>query len=820
MPSFLQLLSLLWLPVLLVPQQPDPVAIRERLGTLRLNTNPVVGVRDVTIQRNALTLTFTDGALAFLEPIGDRVTGVAFVGTGEVRLDPPDAIERQQLLRFTGSGELRETFSGAVLRFTDNTAEELRRELASGPAVRASAAQIETLSAWGATPDGPGSEHNLRILTALSGQGEHAFLAAALDGVNFGRFDVVYDEREREALRVSTPGAEPGTGDVWTRFAAGPSNPDPYPFDVLSYDMDGNLENSTELVSRAGVHVRFRWAGERLVRFHLSQALNVEAVSIDGEPATFFQEALDGAEPGPGALNAVIVVLPGTSFPGQDRTITFEYRGAVFQNRGRGILYVDERDAWYPRPDWTDSASFNVRMWVPRPSFDVPGHSLVIPARVSRSVIMGWTGLRGPERRMWERWTTTEDLFAPALIYGNLETTSAVDESTSVNVRVHNDPVALYDEFVLQAGDTGVQVAAFFGTAMSGRDPATATVAEIGLYEPPRLAQRILSEVTQQFNLIDERFGPYPFAGLNVLQFPAPYVNGSESVLNVSTLPFLDEGVLERLGLAGSFDPFSFEYTRALRIARQIFGNAIQWPTYRDRWLLDGLAGYAGVVYLEDRYPDTTRASAMLESLRGQLFSPAGTDADGAMRVHNDSGPVWLGPRLTSSGTPNGYVDTGYTKSVWIMHMLRTLMREPGADAPDAAFFRMIRDFVEAWDGRMPSTADFKAHVEAHMTPGMNLGGDGTLDWFFDQWVFSTGVPEYNVDFIFDETNGEVSGRVIHSQVANFVMPVPTYMVSRSGQQTYLGTVTVDDDGGDFRYAVETEPATIAVDPYNTILQR
>ena len=37
------------------------------------------------------------------------------------------------------------------------------------------------------------------------------------------------------------------------------------------------------------------------------------------------------------------------------------------------------------------------------------------------------------------------------------------------------------------------------------------------------------------------------------------------------------------------------------------------------------------------------------------------------------------GDRLTSAQTQNAYAETVYPKSVWIVHMLRMLMRAPGA---------------------------------------------------------------------------------------------------------------------------------------------
>ena len=154
-----------------------------------------------------------------------------------------------------------------------------------------------------------------------------------------------------------------------------------------------------------------------------------------------------------------------------------------------------------------------------------------------------------------------------------------------------------------------------------------------------------------------------------MLQFPVAGIDGWESMLHVPTLPFLDTSLLERLGLGGAFDPHALEYARALGIGCQWFGKAVGWKGYRDRWLIDGLAGYAGVLYLDRRYPDTARDRPVLAGLRDLLLAPAGVDPSGKAMIHDDIGPVWLGQRLTSTRTPNAYVNTVYTKSVWIVHM-------------------------------------------------------------------------------------------------------------------------------------------------------
>ena len=151
------------------------------------------------------------------------------------------------------------------------------------------------------------------------------------------------------------------------------------------------------------------------------------------------------------------------------------------------------------------------------------------------------------------------------------------------------------------------------------------------------------------------------------------------------------------------------------------------------------------------------------------------------------------------------------------MHMLRMLMRQNGP-TPDAAFLRMIREFVESYKGKNASTWDFKRLAEKYMTSGLDLRGDTKLDWFFDEWVFAAGVPAYSLDYKV-ETAGNafiVSGTIKRTGVSeNFTMPIPLY-----GDDVFLGRVPVGDDEATFRFQITKKPERVIIDPQATILTR
>ena len=104
-----------------------------RIRSVGLDPQRVYHVRDASIDRPNLHLDFDDGTLAFTEDICGRITGAFFEGEGEIRLRPPNRVERGSLALFTGMAILEEQFTSGYLRFNDDTAAVLQRFLSPAP---------------------------------------------------------------------------------------------------------------------------------------------------------------------------------------------------------------------------------------------------------------------------------------------------------------------------------------------------------------------------------------------------------------------------------------------------------------------------------------------------------------------------------------------------------------------------------------------------------------------------------------------------------------------------------------------------------------
>jgi len=116
-------------------------------------------------------------------------------------------------------------------------------------------------------------------------------------------------------------------------------------------------------------------------------------------------------------------------------------------------------------------------------------------------------------------------------------------------------------------------------------------------------------------------------------------------------------------------------------------------------------------------------------------------------------GPIWMGLRIRSSESdPFAYQDLVYSKGAYVLHMLQMQLLDGRSGDPDHLFKEMMQDYCKTFDNRSASTEDFKAIVEKHMIPSMDLDENHRMEWFFNQYVYGTGEPQYSFHAALDYT--------------------------------------------------------------------
>lgn len=244
------------------------------------------------------------------------------------------------------------------------------------------------------------------------------------------------------------------------------------------------------------------------------------------------------------------------------------------------------------------------------------------------------------------------------------------------------------------------------------------------------------------------------------------------------------------------------------------------WQTYRDQWLSEGFAEFTAAIVLQ--FTESLQAcNRFWEQRRSHILMKRGT-------VPNDqAGAITQGYRLSSRSAPAAAQTMMYDKGAYIIHMLRMMMRDPTQKNPDAAFMAMMKDFVDSYAGKNPSTPDFQTVVERHMTPAMDAAGNHRMDYFFAQWVDGTEIPKLVSDLKASSAGGgryRITGTVAREQIsAGFRTLVPIYLdmggdaISRLGQVHLTGTTPARID---VTVPLSSAPRKLMVNALHDVLVR
>src|SRR5438270_4968206 len=83
----------------------NAVALYRELLNPTFDPKDVYQIREVSILREDLHISISDGTMALMREVNGHVTGAVFEGVGEVLLVPPNRAERTSLALFTGRSE-------------------------------------------------------------------------------------------------------------------------------------------------------------------------------------------------------------------------------------------------------------------------------------------------------------------------------------------------------------------------------------------------------------------------------------------------------------------------------------------------------------------------------------------------------------------------------------------------------------------------------------------------------------------------------------------------------------------------------------------
>lgn len=148
-----------------------------------------------------------------------------------------------------------------------------------------------------------------------------------------------------------------------------------------------------------------------------------------------------------------------------------------------------------------------------------------------------------------------------------------------------------------------------------------------------------------------------------------------------------------------------------------------------------------------------------------------------------------------------------YQKGGLILDMLRFVLG-------DESFFKSLSHYLRKFEWQNAETDDLRRAIEE--VTGQNLA------WFFDQWLYKGGHPEFEVTQNYDSRQKLLRLSVKQAQKTDqltpvFKMPVEIEVFTRRGARTFR--VTVDRAEHDFSFNLDGEPLAVNFDKGNRIIK-
>jgi hypothetical protein len=735
-----------------------------------------VQVENLTLQRDVATFTFVNGVFHLARAVDGRITGAVFVGDGRIEVNPHLDVEKRHMKWLTDSGSFGDTFATLVIRFTDDTLAELTRfdkPKPGGADGRAAGAwkSARELFREGRQYINPNLavaflEYNLelRLLTDLLWPGQGGYFHAFGEGKQYGDFLFLVDplgapfvapeEVVLVALKEGNLGvwmAERRRGAYTGQTAA---KADLRLVDVEHYRIDASARDKN-LKAKVTVSFKALVEGARVLPLDLFAKLRVTRVA-DGQDREleFVQEDKDED------ANFGVILAEGLR-RGETYRLTFEYAGDdAVQDMGGGNFTLLARSNWYPSNGFGDRATYDMTL------------------RSPKELVMVATGQLQEEKKEGDelvtRWKSDTPLAVAGFNYGRFKKTVVHDEKINYSIETYANRflpddiqglIKSIEEYERQTGQST-------GTTLGNMDTT-------------KLMDKARAEAQLSMQLYTDMFGPLPYGRLAMTQQPYPNFGQAWPMLVYMPITaFLDSTYRAQLGMTGAAS--FFRYVAAHEVSHQWWGHIVGWDSYRDQWLSEGIAElsaslFAQVVYKNDKFIE------FWEDLRRDI-----TQKNDKGRRPLEVGSVTMGYRLNTAKTGFATQQIIYSKGAFILQMLRMLMWDPKTG--DQRFSAMMRDFIQTHHNQNVATDDFKRAVEKHLTPEMNLAGNGRMDWFFDQWVYGTELPDYKLDYRLEPADGgrtRLLCKVTQRQVSDgFMMRVPIY-IDFDGTLRRLGTVVL-----------------------------
>ena len=320
-------------------------------------------------------------------------------------------------------------------------------------------------------------------------------------------------------------------------------------------------------------------------------------------------------------------------------------------------------------------------------------------------------------------------------------------------------------------------------------NPKQAEGIDVAVYAPREYsarAQEFANVVAHQEIVFSDLFGSLPDPNMTVIQLP-----------NGTLRDFAAPGVIMLSQRA--WDPKGSDREMSRLTATQWWGIQVLPASAGDVWITDGLARYCEELYAEQAFGKEAGLRTIDDFAVGAL-------------MYEGSVPVAQAARLTPYSSE--FRSVVLNKGAMLFHMLRVQMG-------DVPFRSLLHSFYAKYQGKTATIQDFEAlAVSTANAAAKPNEGPPNLQGYFAQWLNSTGIPEFSLEYVVYRTRKgfRVVGKV-HQPLDTFHMPMQIRIDTEGNPETKW----IDVTGTDSDFMVETfgrpKPGGIKIDPNNYVLK-
>lgn len=277
--------------------------------------------------------------------------------------------------------------------------------------------------------------------------------------------------------------------------------------------------------------------------------------------------------------------------------------------------------------------------------------------------------------------------------------------------------------------------------------------------------------VGEMFPIFEYWFGPYPFPEEKYGHAQFTWGGGMEHQ-TMSSMGASNPGLI------------------AHELAHMWYGDLITLQTWPHLWLNEGFATYGELLYWQAQDDQTT-----YETVFERYWNRA-KKATGSLIVQDTTSlsNLFDGNRV-------------YAKGGIVLHMLRNVVG-------DETFREILRAYSDTEPLRYgnASTSDFQTVVE-------NTAGQ-ELDYFFEQWIYGAGYPEYSMQWTATPSNGKFFvTAIIHQEQSEPVFEMPVRLTAETSAGPVEHTVFNDTRDDTVRFSLEERPTNLLFDPERALLR-